>query len=318
MYTFTDKGGERITLRPEATPSLVRAFVEHSLEQPMAGAEASTTASGPMFRYERPQKGRYRQFHQVDVEVFGVSDPAIDAEVHRPGLARCSQELGIADVETRGQLGRLPGVPARVRRGAAQGARRGRRHSSAATASGGPSTNPLRIFDCKVAARTRPSSTALPHSVDYLCDAVPRRTSPRCERHLDALRASRTASIHRLVRGLDYYTRTTFEILAGNIGAQNAILGGGRYDGLVKRARRARPRAASASPRASSASCWPMPGEARGQAAARRSSWRRLGEAARDGRRSRCCAICGAAGARGLHRVRGPQHEVADEAGRPA
>ncbi|SUZ84271.1 uncharacterized protein METZ01_LOCUS37125, partial [marine metagenome] len=79
MYVFTDKGGERVTLRPEATPSMVRAFVEHGLEQALPFAKIYSL--GPMFRYERPQKGRYRQFHQLDVEVFGISDPAIDGEV---------------------------------------------------------------------------------------------------------------------------------------------------------------------------------------------------------------------------------------------
>ena len=79
MYTFSDKGGERVTLRPEATPSMVRAYVEHNLENVLPAAKLY--AMGPMFRYERPQKGRYRQFHQLDVEVFGLSDPAIDAEV---------------------------------------------------------------------------------------------------------------------------------------------------------------------------------------------------------------------------------------------
>src|SRR5687768_6219464 len=96
MYAFTDKGGERVTLRPEATPSVVRAFVEHNLEQAMAVPKLY--AIGPMFRYERPQKGRYRQFHQLDVEVFGVKDPAIDAEII--DLAwRLVQELGIVDTE---------------------------------------------------------------------------------------------------------------------------------------------------------------------------------------------------------------------------
>ena len=79
MYSFTDKGGDRITLRPEATPSMVRAYVEHSLEHALPSAKLYSM--GPMFRYERPQKGRYRQFHQLDVEVFGLNDPAIDAEV---------------------------------------------------------------------------------------------------------------------------------------------------------------------------------------------------------------------------------------------
>ena len=96
MYAFTDKGGERITLRPEATPSLVRAFVEHSLEQAMAAPKLYLF--GPMFRYERPQKGRYRQFHQLDVEVFGVADPAVDAEVVDLAWTLVT-ELGIANVE---------------------------------------------------------------------------------------------------------------------------------------------------------------------------------------------------------------------------
>ena len=126
MYAFTDKGGERITLRPEATPSLVRAFVEHSLEQAMATPKIYLF--GPMFRYERPQKGRYRQFHQLDVEVFGVSDPAIDAEVLDLAWALV-QELGIADVELVVNSVGCPACRPGVRRGARQGARRRRQHA---------------------------------------------------------------------------------------------------------------------------------------------------------------------------------------------
>ena len=227
MYAFTDKGGERITLRPEATPSLVRAFVEHNLEQTMAAPKLYLF--GPMFRYERPQKGRYRQFHQLDVEVFGVADPAVDAEVldlawslirelgianvelvvNSVGCAACRPAFSEALLEALGEdVGRLCGD---CRRRA--------------------ETNPLRIFDCKV-PEDQPVIDALPHSVDYLCDA--------CGGHFAAVERSLALYdipyrvSHRLVRGLDYYTRTTFEILAGNIGAQNAILGGGRYDGLVK------------------------------------------------------------------------------------
>ena len=227
MYAFTDKGGERITLRPEATPSLVRAFVEHSLEQAMASPKIYLF--GPMFRYERPQKGRYRQFHQLDVEVFGVSDPAVDAEVVDLAWALVG-ELEIANAEL---VMNSVGCPAcRPAFGEALlkalGEDVARLCGDCQRRAG---MNPLRIFDCKV-PQDQPIIDALPHSVDYLCDAC-RDHFAAVERHLGMYGIPYRVS-HRLVRGLDYYTRTTFEILAGNIGAQNAILGGGRYDGLVK------------------------------------------------------------------------------------
>jgi histidyl-tRNA synthetase len=227
MYAFTDKGGERITLRPEATPSLVRAFVEHSLEQSMASPKIYLF--GPMFRYERPQKGRYRQFHQLDVEVFGVSDPAVDAEVIDLAWALVG-DLGIANVELMVNSVGCPACrpafsEALIRAlGADVGMLCGDCQRRAAT-------NPLRIFDCKV-PQDQAIIDALPHSIDYLCGAC-RDHFAAVERHLAMYGIPYRVS-HRLVRGLDYYTRTTFEILAGNIGAQNAILGGGRYDGLVK------------------------------------------------------------------------------------
>jgi histidyl-tRNA synthetase len=227
MYTFVDKGGERVTLRPEATPSMVRAFVEHSLEQALAFPKLYSI--GPMFRYERPQKGRYRQFHQLDVEVFGVKDPAIDAEVIDLAWALVA-ELGIRDVELvinsvgdakcrpRFAKALVEALGANVAKLCGDCQRRAR-------------TNPLRIFDCKV-PDDQPLIDALPHAVDYLC--------AECRAHFDAVqRHLRAAGIpcrisHRLVRGLDYYTRTTFEVLGASLGAQNALLGGGRYDGLVK------------------------------------------------------------------------------------
>jgi histidyl-tRNA synthetase len=227
MYAFTDKGGERITLRPEATPSMVRAFVEHNLEQAMALPKIY--AMGPMFRYERPQKGRYRQFHQLDVEAFAMADPAIDAEVIDLAWTLVA-ELGIRDAALflnsvgcrlcrpgfdaalLAALGEdLPTLCADCRRRAA--------------------TNPLRIFDCKVPA-DQVVIDALPHPVDHLCEP--------CRTHFDAVTGQLVAFgvpfrvSHRLVRGLDYYMRTTFEILGAGLGAQNALLGGGRYDGLVK------------------------------------------------------------------------------------
>jgi histidyl-tRNA synthetase len=227
MYAFTDKGGERITLRPEATPSLVRAFVEHSLEQHMPVPKIYLM--GPMFRYERPQKGRFRQFHQLDVEVFGVADPAVDAEVIDLAWTLVT-ELGIADVEL---VINSVGCPAC--RPAFSDALVKALGSNVASlcqdCQRRAATNPLRIFDCKVPA-DQPLIDTLPHSVDHLCEAC-RTHFAAVEQYL-ALYGIPFRVSHRLVRGLDYYTRTTFEILAGNIGAQSAILGGGRYDGLVK------------------------------------------------------------------------------------
>jgi histidyl-tRNA synthetase len=227
MYAFTDKDGERITLRPEATPSLVRAFVEHSLEQAMAVPKIYTI--GPMFRRERPQKGRHRQFHQLDVEVFGVKDPSVDGEVIDLAWTLI-RELGITGVEL--AVNSVGCSACRPAFAAALVAALGDdvRHLCG-DCQRRAVTNPLRIFDCKVPA-DQPVIDALPHTVDYLCDEC-RAHFDAVRRYLDLFGIPYTLS-HRLVRGLDYYTRTTFEVLAGQIGAQNAVLGGGRYDGLVK------------------------------------------------------------------------------------
>jgi histidyl-tRNA synthetase len=227
MYSFTDKGGERVTLRPEATPGMVRAFIEHGLEQLLPSVKLF--AMGPMFRYERPQKGRYRQFHQLDVEVFGVTDPAIDAEVIDlawrlieslaiPRADLAINSVGCAQCRPRFQEALLAALGDDLPKLCQDCQRRAR-------------TNPLRIYDCKVEA-DQPIIDRLPHSIDYLCEA--------CAAHFSAVQGHlATFAIpfhlsHRLVRGLDYYTRTTFEISGDTLGAQNALLGGGRYDGLVK------------------------------------------------------------------------------------
>ncbi|MBI1873745.1 MAG: histidine--tRNA ligase [Acidobacteria bacterium] len=227
MYTFTDKGGERITLRPEATPSLVRAFVEHSLEQQMAVPKLYCL--GPMFRYERPQKGRYRQFHQLDVEVFGVHDAWIDAEIIDLAWSLVS-ELGIQGSELL-----LNSVGCPVCRPAFTAALVAALGEDVKRLCGDcqrrAATNPLRIFDCKVPA-DQAIIDRLPHTIDYLCAACTAHFD-QVKRHLELYGISYRIS-HRLVRGLDYYTRTTFEILIGSLGAQNALLGGGRYNGLVK------------------------------------------------------------------------------------
>jgi histidyl-tRNA synthetase len=228
MYSFVDKGGDRITMRPEATPSMVRAFVEHNLEHALASPKLF--AMGPMFRYERPQKGRYRQFHQFDVEAFGIEDPAVDAEVidlawslittlgiaqaelviNSVGCPSCRPTFQKALLEALGDD--LPKLCGDCQRRA--------------------TTNPLRIYDCKVPA-DQPIIDALPHSVDYLCEPCATHFAS-VKGYLDAAGVPWRQS-HRLVRGLDYYTRTTFEILGLSLGAQNALLGGGRYDGLVKK-----------------------------------------------------------------------------------
>ena len=227
MYSFTDKGGERVTLRPEATPSMVRAYVEHNLEQALPGAKLFSM--GPMFRYERPQKGRYRQFHQLDVEVFGVNDAAIDAEVidlawslvaalEIRGAELVINSVGCAQCRPAFQAALLQALGSDLAKLCQDCQRRAR-------------TNPLRIYDCKVEA-DQPIIDRLPHSIDYLCESCATHFQA-VQRYLDAF-AIPWAISHRLVRGLDYYTRTTFEILGQALGAQNALLGGGRYDGLVK------------------------------------------------------------------------------------
>src|SRR5512137_1777532 len=227
MYAFTDKDGERITLRPEATPSLARAFAEHALEQAMAVPKIYTI--GPMFRRERPQKGRYRQFHQLDVEVFGVEDPSVDGEVIDLAWTLI-RELGIGGVELAVNSVGCPACRPAFS-DALVAALGGDVRTLCGDCQRRAATNPLRIFDCKVPA-DQPVIDALPHSEDYLC-AECREHFDAVKRYLDVFGIPYTVS-HRLVRGLDYYTRTTFEVLSGGIGAQNALLGGGRYDGLVK------------------------------------------------------------------------------------
>jgi histidyl-tRNA synthetase len=227
MYAFTDKGGERVTLRPEATPSMVRAFVEHNLEQAMAFPKLYCL--GPMFRYERPQKGRYRQFHQLNVEAFGIKDPGIDAELLDLASALVA-EVGVLDAElvinSVGCPVCRPGFTAALLQALGEDLPKlcgdCQRRASA---------NPLRIYDCKVPA-DQAIIDRLPHAIDHLCE--PCRDHFAGVRHrLEALGLDYRIS-HRLVRGLDYYTRTTFEMLSSSLGAQNALLGGGRYDGLVK------------------------------------------------------------------------------------
>jgi histidyl-tRNA synthetase len=222
MYTFEDRDGGSLTLRPEATAGVVRAVIEHNLVHDDPALKVY--ALGPMFRRERPQKGRYRQFHQVDVEAFGFTSPTIDAEVVELALAYLDA-CGV----TRHELV-LNSVGDRNCRPAYVETLRERLRSVAPSMCGDcqrrADTNPLRVLDCKV------PQDALPRITDHLCAECRDHFAEVC-RQLDLL-GIRYRLSHRLVRGLDYYVRTTFEVTSAELGSQSSVLGGGRYDGLVK------------------------------------------------------------------------------------
>jgi histidyl-tRNA synthetase len=226
MYTFTDRGDRSLTLRPENTAGVVRAFIEHALYA--QGGVQRVWYCGPMFRYERPQKGRYRQFHQLGVEVLGSADPRADAEVilvatdilQSLGLKSLSLDINsVGDPSDRQQYREAlvnyftpyqaeldPDSQDRLTR------------------------NPLRILDSKD-GRTKEIAQEAPSILDYLGD--------RSRQHFDKVQAFLTdlgisyQLNPRLVRGLDYYTHTAFEIMSDDLGAQATVCGGGRYDGLV-------------------------------------------------------------------------------------
>ncbi len=228
MYTF-QRGDESVCLRPENTASVARALVEHSLHRSIAaGYPERLFYLGPMFRYERPQKGRQRQFHQIGAEVFGAEEPRADAETLEM-LWAFLDELGVDDREL--VVNSLGDPEDRERfRGALADWLAPRVGSMCDDCKRRAVENPLRVFDCKVDADVRVLEDA-PDVLAHLGE--PARA------HFDAVRAGLEASgipyrvDRRMVRGLDYYQRTVFEVVAGGLGAQNAILGGGRYDGLV-------------------------------------------------------------------------------------
>jgi histidyl-tRNA synthetase len=227
MYTFSDPGGESLTLRPEATAGIVRAVIEHNLvnEDPAL----KVYALGPMFRRERPQKGRYRQFHQFDVEAFGTTAPAIDVEIVELAL-RYLHFCGLRDYRlVLNSVGDGQCRPAYVE--ALRDALRANSSKLGPDSQRRTETNPLRVLDSK-APEEQELIGSLPKITDALC--------ADCRDHFaEVCRQLGQAGIPyaidaRLVRGLDYYVRTTFEITSGELGAQNSVLGGGRYDGLVK------------------------------------------------------------------------------------
>jgi histidyl-tRNA synthetase len=227
MYTFEDQGGSSLTLRPEATAGIVRAVIEHNLIN--VDPVLKVWASGPMFRRERPQKGRFRQFHQLDVEAFGMARPTVDVEVVELAVAYL-EACGLSSHEVvLNSVGDPKCRPAYVETLRAQ--LRENAGRLCADCQRRTETNPLRVLDCKV-PEDQVVIDALPAIADHLCGEC-RDHYAEVRRGLDLL-GIRYRTSHRLVRGLDYYVRTTFEVVSGELGAQNSVLGGGRYDGLVR------------------------------------------------------------------------------------
>jgi len=227
MYTFTDRDESSLTLRPENTASVIRAYIEHRLDQ--RPGEQKLYYIGPMFRRERPQKGRYRQFYQIGAEAIGSESPMVDAEVIAM-VVDVLKAVGLTGfhllINSVGDANCRPQYVARLREELKAVAPK-----MCSDCQRRAETNPLRVLDCKVAA-DQPIIQSLPVITDCLCDA--------CRAHFDAVKQYLSdLGIEyevrpRLVRGLDYYMRTTFEVVHGALGAQNSVLGGGRYDGLAE------------------------------------------------------------------------------------
>jgi len=226
MYSFDDRDGTSLTLRPEGTASVVRAAIEAGLAQ--RDQVAKLYYLGPMFRRERPQRGRTRQFHQFGAEVIGRDDPLADAEVVTL-LADCLRAAGLEESDL--ILNSLGDEACRPAYRAALTAY-GHAHFAALCANCRErlERNPLRLLDCKEEGCRRVMAEA-PLVTEHLCDPC-RAHFGEVERLLHAAEVPYRIN-PRLVRGLDYYVRTAFEVVAGNLGAQNAVGGGGRYDGLV-------------------------------------------------------------------------------------
>ena len=224
MYTFVDK---QITMRPEATASLLRAYIQHGLHVQKPVQRLFTI--GPMFRHERPQKGRLRQFHQMDVEVLGTPNPKVDAEIMAMG-AMLLEELGVTVSLEMNSLGCpvcRPGFRATLLAFIED-----RKEALCDDCARRSKTNPLRVLDCKN-SKCREQVEEAPSILEHLCDD--------CDEHFSAVQNGLQQlgvkySLNKfMVRGLDYYTRTTFEFITENLGAQAAVGAGGRYDGLVEK-----------------------------------------------------------------------------------
>jgi histidyl-tRNA synthetase len=228
MYTFLDKGGRSLSLRPESTASVVRSYIQHAMYKTQKVSKLYYC--GPMFRYDRPQAGRYRQFHQIGVENLGSAEPFADAEVISLGV-HIFDELGLSDLSvalnSSGCSVCRPVIEERIKQFLGNSLPHlctdcQRRFE----------TKPLRILDCKN-KKCNNYFSALPDIRKSLCQECKDHFNS-VQEYLDSLGIEFTIN-PRLVRGLDYYNRTVFEIVSDQLGAQNAICGGGRYDTLVEK-----------------------------------------------------------------------------------
>jgi len=227
MYTFEDRGGEKVTLRPEGTASVVRAFIEHKMYTMQTVQKFYYL--GPMFRYERPQAGRFRQFYQIGVEAMGSHNPSIDAEVMIM-LMEFFNVLGLNQFEL--QINSLGCNKCRPEyRETLKKSITNHLDDLCKNCNTRYQKNPLRVLDCKI-ERDIEIASGLPKITDYICN--------NCKCHFEKVQALlRETQIpysinSNLVRGLDYYTHTAFEVTSRELGAQNAISGGGRYNTLVE------------------------------------------------------------------------------------
>jgi histidyl-tRNA synthetase len=226
MYTFQDKAGRHLTLRPEGTAPVVRACLEHNLT---VSGVTKLYYMGPIFRYDRPQAGRYRQAHQIGVEALGSLDPALDAEVialahqyfssfNLQGLKVEINSIGCKTCRPQYKLALKKFLCGNLEEMCPDCRRRFE-------------INPLRILDCKV-PKCKEFVQDIPHNLDYLCLEC-RQHFEAVQQYLEVLKIPYAIN-HLIVRGLDYYTRTVFEFLSSHLGAQNALCGGGRYDDLFE------------------------------------------------------------------------------------
>lgn len=226
MYSFVDKGENYVTLRPEGTAGVMRAFIEHKLyaQDPVS----KMYYLGPMFRYERPQKGRYRQFHQIGAEIAGVHDPLADAQVLNM-LVQFFREIGLTEPQLQINSLGCPDCRPAYRTILIEFLEQ-RIDALCEDCRRRLTTNPLRALDCKVPGCIAATAGA-PFMLDNLCQG--------CADHFDSVKGylDTTATPYsinpRMVRGLDYYTRTTFEMVTTQLGSQAAVAAGGRYDGLI-------------------------------------------------------------------------------------
>ncbi len=227
MYTFEDRGGDSITLRPEFTAGIARAFMSNGLQQ---SVPVKTFSRGPVFRYERPQKGRLRQFHQVDVEILGVAGPQADIEVIAVG-AHLLRELGVA-ADTKLLLNSLGDPESRAGyRDVLVGYLNGYKDKLSEDSLTRLEKNPLRIFDSK-----DEGDRAIMVNAPLLSEHLNEASKAFFAEVLDGLSAIGVEATvdPKLVRGLDYYSHTAFEFVTDKLGAQGAVLAGGRYDGLME------------------------------------------------------------------------------------